>query len=167
MKNTISSHSAQKPMSTAPADCGGSLQNPILQQIAGEIADGVSSPLKPAFDAILDAALHLAFDAKTHPMLVDSLNSTPDTSKNISLICTGMLVEIYSNNIAEADLFIPAAGPAGLALMCHLLQFTERSGMLESTPEVVSECATQTAISLMNKAGLAGVSLAHILSPGK
>lgn len=134
---------------------GSDLKNPILKQIESSIEAKVSPKIKKTYLAIVVSAMKLCFDEKTNPSLIKGLKSSADIPKNVSLICAGMLGTIYKQSgHKNGQEFVSAAVPASMTLMCQILQFAEQSGMIQLTPQNVSQCAALTSQAVLKKFGI-------------
>lgn len=170
MPGLISGATAPAPAPQAPAAAanpGNKLSNPLLQQVEDGIEAKVSPQSRQMYLSIVVASMKLAFDAKTHPLLVKGLQSTPDMPKNVALICAGMLGMVYKESKQKPEAFVPGAMLAAITLMCQILQFAEQSKMIQITPEVVSHCTAMTTQAVLTKFGIDKSQVKQAVDAGK
>jgi hypothetical protein len=149
------------------ANPGSKLKNPLLQQVESGIEAKVSPQTKQMYLSIVVATMKLAFDAKTHPLLIKGLKSSPDMTKNIALICAGMIGMVYKESKQKPEAFVPGAVLAAMTLMCQILQFAEQSRMIEITPEVVADCTAATTEAVLAKFGIDKGKVKQAVDAGK
>lgn len=155
------------PPAVPTANPGSKLSNPLLQQVESGIETKVPPQSKQMYLSIVVATMKLAFDAKTHPLLIKGLKSSPDMVKNISLICAGMVGMVYKESKQKPEAFIPGAVLAAMTLMCQILQFAEQSRMIEITPEVVADCTAATTEAVLAKFGIDKSKVKQAVDAGK
>lgn len=152
---------------TGAENNGSTLKNPTLNQI--EV--GVEENLRPedieTYQSIVIATMKLALDEKTHPLLLKGLNSSPDMVKNVSLICAGMLGMTWEQTKTDPNVFLPAAIPAAITLMCNILEFAEQTGMTQVTPEMAAQCSSATVKAVFNKFGIDDAKVKEAVESGK
>lgn len=161
---------AQAPSAAKPVGAenpGSTLKNQILNQIEAGVEENIRPDDMRTYRAIMIAAMKLAFDEKTHPMLIKGLQSSPDVPKNISLICAGMLGMVWEQSKTDPNVFLPAAMPAAITLMCNIMEFAEQSGMVQVTPEVVSKCASNTTKAVLTKFGIDDAKVKEAVDAGR
>lgn len=170
MAGLISGATAPTPPAAAPAagaNPGSKLKNPLLQQVEDGIEAKVTPQTKQMYLSIVVATMKLAFDAKTHPRLVQGLKYSPDMTKNISMICAGMIGTVFSESKQKPEVFVPGAMLAAMTLMCQILQFAEQSRMIEITPEVVADCTAATTQAVLAKFGIDKAKMKQAVDAGK
>lgn len=176
MAGLIAGATAPTPRAVAPAQAaaatpttnpGSKLQNPLLQEVENGIEAKVTPQTKQMYLSIVVATMKLAFDAKTHPLLVKGLKSSPDMPKNISLICAGMVGMVYKESKQKPEVFVPGAVLAAMTLMCQILQFAEQSKMIEITPDVVADCTAATTQAVLTKFGIDKAKIKQAVDAGK
>lgn len=155
------------PPAVPSANPGSKLKNPLLQQVESGIEAKVSPQTKQMYLSIVVATMKLAFDAKTHPLLVKGIKSSPDITKNIALICAGMIGMVYKESKQKPEVFVPGAVLAAMTLMCQILQFAEQSRMIEITPEVVADCTAATTEAVLAKFGIDKAKVKQAVDAGK
>lgn len=151
----------------SPAPAGAPPLNPILQKVESGIEAKVSPQSKKMYMSIVVASMKLAFDAKTHPLLIKGLQSSPDMVKNVSLICAGMIGTVQSESKQDANAFVPAAVLASITLMCQILQFAEQAGMLQVTDDLAARCSAATTSAVLAKFGVDKAKVQQAVDSGK
>lgn len=156
---------AAAPSGAAPAvpqgveNPGSNLQNPSLNQIETGVEQKISPQYQQMYKSIILAAMDLAFSEKTHGQLLKGLQSSPDIAKNVSLIVAGMIGIIFQQAKQDPNVFVPAAMPAAIVIMCQILDFAEQSGMTKLTPEMIAQCTNLTSQAVLRKFGIDGKKL--------
>lgn len=151
----------------AMSGAGAYLQNKILVQIEAGIDANITPRFREMYLLIVSSVNNMAFGQKTHPRLIEGLKFSPDISKNVSLICTGMVAVIYQESKPDTEVFLPAVVPASITLMCQILQFAEKSHMIELTPDVVAGCALATTNAVLAKFGIDKDKVRQAVDAGK
>lgn len=164
----ISSATAAAPVTapSAPATAS-TLSNPVLAQVEQGIESKVTPAVSQMYHSIVMASMKLAFDPSTHGSLIQGLKSSPDVSKNVSLICAGIIGTVFHQTKQDINKFLPGAMPASVTLMCQILNYAEKSGMIQVTPDVVAQCATATSSAVLRKFGVDKGKVAQVVAAGK
>lgn len=139
---------------TGAEEMGSTLKNPQLNQIEAGVEQSLRPEDKRTYQAIVVASMKLAFDDKTHPMLIKGLKSSPDIAKNVSLICAGMLGTVWEQSKTDPNVFLPAAVPASITLMCNIFEFAEQAGMVQPDDKMLAECSSATVKAVFDKFGI-------------
>ncbi len=146
---------------------GSTLQNPTLNQIEVEVEQAIRPQDLRTYKAIMVSAMKLAFDEKMHPKLIEGLKSSPDVAKNISLIVAGMLGMVWEQSKTDPNVYLPAAMPAAVNMMCQIMEFAEQSGMVQATPELIAKCAAATTKATLTKFGITDDQIKQAVDAGR
>lgn len=138
---------------------GSNLQNQTLNQIEVGVEQKIGPEYQEMYKGIILAAMDLSFSEKTHAKLLQGLQSSPDITKNVSLIVAGMIGIIFDQSKQDPNKFVPAAMPASIVIMCQILEFAEQSGMVKLTPEMIAQCTNVTSQAVLKKFGIDGAKL--------
>lgn len=163
-----------EPQAAAPAgnfptgaeNPGSTLKNPILNEIETNLEQGIKPEHLRVYKGIMIAGMKLAF-GETHAKLLEGLKSSPDMSKNISLVSVGIVGMIFEQTKPDVNEFLPAAVPAVVNLMCQIMEFAESTGMIQVTPELAAECASGAVKALFRKAGIDDKMVKEAIESGK
>jgi len=126
----------------APTDTTGQgLIAALIAQIRAKIK--IPANLKDAYKRIVSAGLKIMFDAKTHKMVLDTINAGGDLGKNIGEGAAGLVFLIYKQaKNPPPQLMIPA----GMEFVLQAFEYIEKTQLVPYTPANLS-----TAIKVMTR----------------
>jgi hypothetical protein len=144
----------EDPDQAAPAQAqpGGDLQDPILKQIEKGIEAAVPKELKSAYLRIITSGMKIMFSKETSKFMDERLEKSGDIVQAVSEGIADMLVLIY--NESKRTMSIPAAMLAAFTLMAQALDFAEKTGKAEVTPELIDQCTEATWQAVTAKFGI-------------
>lgn len=127
-----------------PAGQGGvgEPDNPILKQIEDGIEASVPAELKKQYMTVVVAGMKVMYSKNTSKFLEQRLNESGDIVKAVSNGIADLLILIF--NESGRKMSIPAAMLAAFTLMANALDFAEKAGKVEITPELVTQCTEAT-----------------------
>ena len=131
------------------------LINTVTDPNLTKIISGISSKVKPNmaanFNAVVISGMQLLFSPKTAFMLKRGLSSGPLAV----VVPKGIANTIATiSNEAKGKMSIEAALPASIVLMCHVLDYAERTGAGQVNAQVISQITQATATAVLNKLGI-------------
>lgn len=115
-------------------------RNPLLVQVEQAITAKVAPDMRKAFNRLVIAGMKLMYAPQTEKMLRQQMNSGPPP------VAAGQgAAKVVGLMLAKSKGTAPfkAMIPAGVMLTCEALDFLERAGKAELTPELVSEAAQE------------------------
>jgi len=135
---------------------GSKLANPALNQIETGVEAKIAQKDLQMYQSIVVACMDLAYGQKTHQLMLKGLQSSPDIYKNVSLVCAGMIGMVFEQVKPDVNAFLPAAVPASVNLMCQLLEFAEKAGMIQLDDDGIAKCTDATVQAVLRKFGVDG-----------
>lgn len=146
------------------------LADPILQRAETDIEAKVTQNLKADYTKIVVSGMKILFDPKTHQMMVDGLKHSPDMSANVSTMATSILWMIYQQvqhaPAFNLNTFAPAAGPASITLMLQMLDFAEKTKVVQVTPDLLAQCTAKTKDAYLAKFKITPQAVQQVTSAG-
>jgi hypothetical protein len=136
-------------------------RNPLLVQVEQAITAKVAPDMRKAFNKIVVAGMKLMYAPKTEKMLRQQMNSGPPpqaagqgAAKVVGLLLT------KSKGTAPFKAMIPA----GVMLTCEALDFLERAGKAELTPDLVSEAVQEFGSAVLQVIGVTPEKLEQMMA---
>jgi hypothetical protein len=131
---------------------GNTLVDPILQQIEKGIDAAVPPELKKPYMQIVTAGMKVMFDKKTSKYIEQRINEADDIPAGVASGIADLLLLLY--NESKRTMSIPAAMLAAFSLMAQALDYAEKTGKLDVTPELVDKCTEATWQAVTTKFGI-------------
>jgi hypothetical protein len=127
------------------------IKDPQLSQIAQQVQAKLQPDMQHPFQAILVSGLHIMFDPSTKHLLQERVQrsvSSPNPAQSIGDVAARLVVLI--SHEAQGKLQLPAAVPAAIVLLCHILDYAEKTGQMKVDPQLIAS-AVQTCTANMLK----------------
>lgn len=149
---------AQKPMpeqkdtQKAQPSAGSDLQDPILKRIEQGIEQAVPKELKKAYMAVVVSGMKIMFSKETSQFMDQRMQQSGDIVQAVSTGIADLLMLIYGES--NRKMSIPAAMLAAFTLMAQALDYAEKVGAVEVTPELIDQCTEATWQAATTKFGI-------------
>lgn len=137
-----------------------------LRAIDQQMQSRIPADAKQMYDATVVAGMRMAFDPKMQGKLMQGLQSSPDIVKNIALVVTGIISMVYTESKQDINKFAVTMVPAGVSLMCEIMQFASDSGLIQISDEAISKCTSIMTKSLLSKFGVSEDKIKQAVSAG-
>lgn len=118
------------------------MQDPALKQIEQGIEAAVPKELKKAYMQVLVAGMKVMFSQNTSKFMEQRLANAQDPVQAVSTGIADLLMLIY--NESKRTMSIPAAMLAAFSLMAQALDYAEKIGAIQVTPELIEQCTEAT-----------------------
>ena len=128
------------------------VQDPILKQIEDGIEAAVPKELKSAYLRVVTAGMKVMFSKETSKFMDQRIQQGGDPVQAVSSGIADLLILIY--NESKRTMSIPAGMLAAFTLMAQALDYWEKSGNGEVTPELVEQCTDATWQAVTAKFGI-------------
>ncbi len=138
--------------------------DPSLQQMAQQITSKIPLTKMAHFLAIENSGMQVIFSKETSHLINKYIKSN-DLVGSISNSIAMLLAYIYKESNKKMD--ISMAGPAGLVLMCHVLDYAEQTGMIQLNPQLIAQCAQATAMASLKVFGIGQAQIDAAIQRGK
>lgn len=135
------------------------ISDPMLRQIERGIDQKVPPQLRKQYLATLVAGMKIIYHSEMNQRITDKIKNTLDLKKDISEGVANIVAMIFNEVSKTMDdttksNFVAAAMPAGVSLMCQLLDYSEKITGNQVTKEMTAEVAQATSVTLMRKFGI-------------
>lgn len=136
-------------------------KNPLLVQIEQAITAKVAPEMRNAFNKIVLAGMKLMYAPQTEKMLRQQINSgePPQAAGQGAAKVVGLLLA-KSKGTAPFKAMIPA----GIMLTCEALDFMEKAGKAQLTPELVSQAVQEFGSAVLQVIGVTPDKLDQVMS---
>lgn len=135
-----------------------------LAQVDQQIRAKIPQSHMPQLMAIEHSGMQIMFSQKTHHLMqkyIDPHNIIETVSHAIPML----LALIYRQSNKKMD--ITMAGPAGVILALHALDYEEQIGALKLTPDVIANCVHAVAISSLQAFGIGPAQIQSVTQQGQ
>jgi hypothetical protein len=154
MQPPMDSAEQAQPAPTEMATSGNKAMGPLLQKVVDQIEEKVPEESKEAYSRLVTAGLKIMFDPATHAnmQLVKNPNSVKDLPNTVSTGIAGLMYLMYMQSNKKLDRV--ALVYAGIVLMCHALDFAERSLGATITPQIVADTTKRLTDHIFQRLGI-------------
>lgn len=135
------------------------LDDPMLKRIERSIDAKVSPNLRKQYLQILVAGMRIIYHSDISKQIADKLKSTMDIKGDISKGTANIIATIFNEvgkNLKpdQKSAFVAASMPAGVTLMCQLLDYSEKIAGTQVTQDLIAETSQATSVELLKKFGI-------------
>ena len=126
--------------------------DPAIAQIQDAVRNSIPPQFRVATQKIVIAGMKVMFSNQTHPLMLAALKSDSDPAHAVAMGVTQLITILFKQS--QGQMPIPAVIPAAILLVCEGLDFIEKAGMAQVTPDVVSSAVQIVTAYLLQKVGL-------------
>ena len=147
---------APTPDQPAPDAQGGDeqIQDHLLDQLVQGIEEKLPPEIADLYHRAVVAGMKVLFSDQTHNMLTDKLSQLRGQDVVAPVVeGTVKLVGLITKE-SQGKLTPPAAIPAGITLMCHILDFAEKNGNTQITKDVLASAVQMLVPKLLTLFGI-------------
>lgn len=139
-------------------------ENQALQQVVQAMTAKVKPQMRKPFDRIVLAGMKLMYSDQMEKMLRQQIDSGPpaQAAGQGAAKLLGLLMS-KANGTAPYQALVPA----GIVLLCEALDFMEKAGKVEVTPELVAEATQEFSSALLQMLGVTKDKLAQMMAGAK
>lgn len=135
------------------------IDDPMLKRIERGIDAKVSPQLRKQYLQILVAGMKVIYHSEISKQIADKLKSSMDIKGDVSKGTANIIATIFnevSRNMRpeQKTSFVAAAMPAGVTLMCQLLDYSEQIAGTKVTEDLIAETSQATSVELLRKFGI-------------
>lgn len=129
----------------------GKTTNPLLQKTEQAVLAKVQPNLQMALQRTVSAGLHIMYGSKGN-ILAQQLSKTPDYAHNVGEGAAKLVGILFhqSKNTMPMNVAVPAA----TIFMCEGLDFLEKAGRVQVTPELLAETTQDMGASVLQLFGV-------------
>lgn len=130
----------------------GKTTNPLLQKTEQQTEAKVLPKFKGAFDRIISAGLKVMYSPETHDMMVSQLGEQNPPEINVGEGVAKLMGILWHEG--KGTLPMQAFIPASLILLCEGMDFAEKAGKIQVTPDTLAAATKELMSSLMQILGI-------------
>jgi len=136
-------------------------KNPLLEQVIQAVSAKVAPDQKKAFDRIILAGMRLMYADETEAMLKKQIASAepPIAAGQGAAKLVGLMLA-KSKGTAP----MKAMMPGGVVLTCEALDFMEKAGKVQLTPDIVSEAVQEFGSAVLQVIGVTPEKLEQMMA---
>jgi hypothetical protein len=140
----------------------GNAQDPILKQAEAAISAKVPPPLQSAYQRIVLAGQKMLYSPQMHDRVVKQLQSVPNPAQAAGegvAKLMALLIAQSKGTMMSAQA-MPAVSLAAATLVCEALDFMEKMGIAQVTPQLLSDATQFMGTALLQVMGITPEKLA-------
>jgi len=135
------------------------LNDPMLKRIERGIDAKVSPALRKQYMSILIAGMKIIYHSAISDQIANKLKTSMDikgdVSKGVANIIATIFNEVGKKMVPQQKSnFVAASMPAGVTLMCQLLDYSEQIAGTKVTEDLIAETSQATSVELLRKFGI-------------
>lgn len=129
----------------------GKATNPLLQKTEQAILAKVKPELQSGMQRTVTAGLQVMYGSKTN-LMTQQLGKSPDYAHNVGEGAAKLLGILYQQSKKTMPLSIGV--PAAMIFTCEGLDFLEKAGKLQVTPDLLSQATQEMGASVLQLFGV-------------
>lgn len=133
--------------------------NQLLEQTQSKILESINPPeLQEAVQRVVEAGKKIMYSEQTRDMLIEQLSTEGELQEVVGSGIAKLAALLFSEY--QQTLPMEVLMPAAFLLMVESLDFLERAGRTEITPDFVAECTQEVSSAILQALGVTPEQLA-------
>lgn len=167
---------APQPAATSDSGAQTAIADPILKKTKQSVEAKISPQLRKTFLAIENSGLELLSAGTMPQMVLKKLQSSPDVVGVVSDGVANVIATVFNSITKQMPpqqqqqfgaTFLPAAGPASVALMCQVLDIAKEKLGLQITQDLVAKCTQATTQKVLAKFKVNNQQIQQVVEAGR
>lgn len=142
----------------------GKAQNQLLQQVEQAVTEKVPQELRNAFERIVTAGIKVMYSPQTRQMLANQMNQKGDVAEIAGQGVAKLMAILFKES--RGTMPMDAGIPAAQVLLCEGLDFLEKSGRVEVSPDLIGAATEAMFAYLLQLFGVSQDKLAQMMDAG-
>jgi hypothetical protein len=132
------------------------ISDPLLKKIEQGIDQKVPPQIRKEYLAIIVAGMKIIYHSEMSSRITEKLKNSMNIKGDVSEGVANIIAVIFNEasktmDQAKKQQFVNAAMPAGISLMCQLLDYSEKVAGTHVTQTLIAEVAQATSVVLLRK----------------